>query len=99
MIDAFKKKEQRDWGAEGNVIELVKQVGDLAKRIMVFEKYYFKSRENHPEYKTSKKEIADELADIIWMTIRLSRHYDIDIESELEDMIDRSIDYIEKLDE
>jgi NTP pyrophosphatase (non-canonical NTP hydrolase) len=95
MIAAFQEKEQREWGAEGNVMELAKQVGDLAKRIMVFEKYYFKSRENDPEYKTTKKEIADELADIIWMAIRLSRHYDIDIEAELEDMINRSIDLIE----
>jgi hypothetical protein len=61
MIEAFKKKEQRDWGAEGNVMELVKQVGDLAKRIMVFEKYYFKSREDHPEYKTSKKRLQTNL--------------------------------------
>ena len=91
MIDEFKKKEQKEWGAEGNVIELCKQVGDLAKRIMVYEKYYIKSREVQPEYKTTKEDIADELADIIWMSIRLSRHYDIDIETELKAMIERSI--------
>lgn len=95
MINAYKKKEQKEWGAEGNVIELVKQVGDLAKRVMIYEHYYYKSREVQPEYKTTKKEIADELADIIWMSIRLSRHYDIDIEAELIDMIDKSLNHIE----
>lgn len=91
MIDAFKAKEQKPWGPEANVIELTKQLGDLAKRVMVYEKYYYKSREQSPEYKTSKKEIADELADIIWMSIRLARHYDIDIEIELQEMIDKSL--------
>ncbi len=95
MTAAFKQKEQREWGAEGNVIELAKQVGDLAKRIMVYEKYYFKSRETHPEYKTTKDDIADELADIILMSIRLSSHYSIDLEKVLEEIINKSIISIE----
>lgn len=41
----FEKIEGRPWGAEGAIIELIKQVGELAKHIMVAEKYYFPGRE------------------------------------------------------
>jgi len=80
VFKEFEKSEQKPWGAEGAVIELVKQVGDLAKRIMVFEKYYAQKRENEPNYKTTKEDIADELADILYCVIRIAEHYGINLE-------------------
>lgn len=80
VFEEFEKLEQKPWGAEGAVIELMKQVGDLAKRIMVFEKYYFQKRESEPNYKTTKEDIADELADILYCVIKIAEHYKINLE-------------------
>ena len=71
----FEKIEGRSWGAEGAVIELSKQVGDLAKCIMIQEKYYFYSADSEE----IKKQIGDELADILGQVIRIADHYKIDL--------------------
>lgn len=82
VIEAFKKVEQRNWGIEGSMIELMKQVGQLSQNIMVFEKYYLSKRDENPFYnKASKDEIGNELSDILFMVIRIASHYDIDLES------------------
>ena len=59
----------------GSVIELAKQVGDLAKCIMVQEKYYFYSADSEE----IKKQIGDELADILGQIIRIADYYEIDL--------------------
>lgn len=76
----FAKIEERPWGVEGAMIELVKQVGELAKQVMVTERYYFAGRDKMAGYETSKEIIGDELADIFAMVIRISDHYGIDLE-------------------
>ena len=75
----FEKIEGRPWGVEGTMIELSKQVGDLAKHVMVAEKYYFTGRDQQERYKTNKEMIGDELADILAQLIRLADYYDIDL--------------------
>ena len=81
IIEAFQKVEQRDWGIEGNMSELMKQVGELGKNVMVLEKYYLAKRMANPNYnKASKSEIGNELSDILFMIIRIANHYDIDLE-------------------
>lgn len=81
VIEAFQKVEQRDWGIEGSMIELMKQVGELGKNVMVLEKYYLSERDSNPVYnKASKAEIGNELSDILFMTIRIANHYGIDLE-------------------
>ena len=84
LIEEFKKREQKEWGAEGSMIELMKQVGDLSRCVMMYEKYYLKDRELDPKYKTIKENIGDELYDIFFMTLRLADHYGIDLEQECE---------------
>ncbi len=37
----FEKIEGKPWGAEGAMIEIMKQVGELAKHVMIAENYYF----------------------------------------------------------
>lgn len=79
IAEEFEKKEERPWNVESTFIELAKQVGDLAKNIMIYEKYYtpdVKSRYNIGEIEN----IADELADIFFMLVRIARHYKIDLE-------------------
>lgn len=81
VIEAFQKVEQRNWGIEGNMIELMKQVGQLSQNVMVFEKYYLAKRMDNPNYnKASKDEIGNELSDILFMIIRIANHYEIDLE-------------------
>ena len=83
VIKKFEKVEQKPWSIEGSMIELAKQVGDLAKHVMVYEKYYLPDRANAEGYKTTKTEIADELTDLFFMIVRIADHYDIDLEAEL----------------
>lgn len=80
VIKEFDKVEQKPWGIEGSMIELSKQVGDLAKHVMVQEKYYHKEREEQEVYKTTKENIADELTDLFFMIVRIADHYAIDLE-------------------
>ncbi|MFH0701017.1 MAG: hypothetical protein V2A62_01115 [Candidatus Woesearchaeota archaeon] len=81
IIVRFEKIEGRKWGAEGSLIELQKQVGELSKLIMVYEKYYFSDRDKiDKQYEASTEKIADELADVFYALIRIARHYNIDLE-------------------
>ena len=40
VVKRFNKIELQEWNAEGTMIELSKQVGELAKQVMIKEKYY-----------------------------------------------------------
>lgn len=75
----FEKIEGRPWGVEGATIELVKQVGELAKYVMVVENYYFPNREKQSGYEANKEKIGNELADVIAQVIRIADHYQIDL--------------------
>jgi hypothetical protein len=65
------------------MIELVKQVGDLARLMMVYEGYYGQ-RDNAERYAADKKLIADELVDIYTGVIRLAEHYEIDLVADVD---------------
>lgn len=80
VITAFEAVEQRPWTIEATMIELMKQVGDLSKHIMMAERYYLPDRAHAPNYKTGQADIADELADIFYCVIRVAEHYEIDLE-------------------
>jgi uncharacterized protein YabN with tetrapyrrole methylase and pyrophosphatase domain len=79
-IKRFEKIEGRPWGAEGALIELAKQVGDLSALIMTKEGYYFKNREEYSgKYSKNTDNIADELTDIVFAVTRVAKHYNIDV--------------------
>jgi len=81
VIEAFQKVEQREWGIEGNMIELMKQVGELGKNVMMLENYYLAERKSNANYnKASKEEIGNELSDIFFMIVRIANHYGVDLE-------------------
>lgn len=80
VIRRFEKIEGKPWGIDGSMIELSKQVGDLARLVMVYENYYFSDRDKLDEqYRVTKEKIADELADILFSVIRIADHYGIDL--------------------
>jgi hypothetical protein len=78
IVERCRTIQPREWGAEGSYIELVKQVGDLARHIMVHDGYYG-PRDNQERYTGNKDLIADELVDIYTAVIRLADHYEIDL--------------------
>ncbi|HEY1074366.1 MAG TPA: MazG-like family protein [Patescibacteria group bacterium] len=79
-IKRFEKIEGRPWGVEGAIIELTKQVGELAALVMTKEGYYFKNREQYSDkYSQNTDDIADELADITYAVTRIAKHYNIDV--------------------
>lgn len=79
-IHRMQKLEGKPWNAEGSFIELGKQLGDLARIIMKYENYYYQEDENKTNNNELKQKLADELADLLYVIIRLSDHYDIDLE-------------------
>ncbi len=40
VVQRFNRIELQEWKAEGAMIELTKQVGELAKQVMIKERYY-----------------------------------------------------------
>lgn len=80
VIAAFDRAEQRPWTVEVSMIELTKQVGDLAKRIMTAEQRYLPDRAERSDYRASVDDIGDELADIFYCVIRIAEHYNVDLE-------------------
>ena len=76
VVERFGRIELRKWNAEGAMIELSKQVGELAKQVMLKEKYYaFKADETETD-----KRLGNEMADVIAQVMRLADHYGIDLE-------------------
>jgi hypothetical protein len=80
VITRFQKIEGKPWGVEGAVIELSKQVGQLAALVMNREGYYYADREKlNASYTSTNDKIADELADIMSAIVRIADHYGIDL--------------------
>jgi NTP pyrophosphatase (non-canonical NTP hydrolase) len=81
VIKRFEKIEGKPWGINGAMIELMKQVGQLSTLVMMQEQYYPTDRDkDDPQYQVSKEKIADELSDLLFMTIRIADVYGIDLE-------------------
>jgi NTP pyrophosphatase (non-canonical NTP hydrolase) len=81
IVKRFEKIEGKPWGIEGSMIELGKQIGDLSSLVMSQEGFYPSKRgEDNLKYKASKEKIGDELADILFIIIRLADLYNIDLE-------------------
>ena len=72
----FSKIELQEWKAEGAMIELTKQVGELAKQVMIKERYYALEE----EVLDTDDRLGNEMADVIAQIIRLADYYKIDLE-------------------
>lgn len=76
VVNRFNKIELQEWNAEGAMIELSKQVGELAKQVMIKEKYY--ALEN--DVADVDERLGNEMADVIAQVMRLADFYKIDLE-------------------
>src|SRR5260370_25480515 len=72
VIHTFEHIEQRPWTIEVTMIELMKQIGDLSKHIMMMEKYYLPDRATDPAYMTTPHDITDELAHVFYSLFPLA---------------------------
>ena len=76
IVKRFNKIELQEWKAAGAMIELSKQVGELAKQVMLKEKYYaFEGDEAE-----INERLGNEMADVIAQVMRLADYYNIDLE-------------------
>ena len=76
VVQRFSKIELQEWKAEGAMIELVKQVGELAKQVMIKERYYALEGEVF----NVDERLGNEMADVVAQIMRLADHYKIDLE-------------------
>ncbi len=76
VVRRFSRIELSPWQAEGAMIELTKQVGELAKQVMIKEKYYALTG----EVPDVDEKLGNEMADVIAQVMRLADHYGIDLE-------------------
>lgn len=76
VVQRFSTIELKPWEAQGAMIELSKQVGELAKQVMIKEKYYALT----DEVPDVDEKMANEMADVIAQVMRLADHYGIDLE-------------------
>lgn len=76
IVQRFSQIELQEWKAEGAMIELSKQVGELAKQVMIKEKYYALT----DEVTDVDERLGNEMADVIAQVMRLAMHYNIDLE-------------------
>lgn len=76
IVKRFQKIELQERKAEGTMIELVKQVGELAKQVMIKERYYALEG----EVTDVDARLGNEMADVVAQIMRLAGHYKIDLE-------------------
>ena len=76
VVKRFNKIELREWNAEGAMIELSKQVGELAKQVMIKEKYYALES----DVCDVDERLGNEMADVIAQVMRLADFYKINLE-------------------
>ena len=77
VVRRFRQIELTPWKAEGAMIELTKQVGELAKQVMIKEKYYALTA----DVPDVDDKLGNEMADVIAQVMRLADHYGIDLEA------------------
>lgn len=77
VVQRFNRIELQEWKAEGAMIELTKQVGELAKQVMIKERYYALEG----DVSDVDERLGDEMADVVAQIMRLADHYKIDLES------------------
>jgi len=71
------------WDMSVMVTELVGEVGTLADSVMI--------QEGHRPARNSEPiDLEDDIVDVMFMLIRIADHYNIDVESAYEEMIEKT---------
>ncbi|RHP33570.1 hypothetical protein [Lachnotalea sp. AF33-28] len=76
IFHRFQKIELKEWKGEAATLELMKQCGELAKWVMMKEKYYAFTE----DIKTINSRLENELADVMAQLFRIAYIYNIDLE-------------------
>jgi len=82
LVERFKDIEPRRWSVEGSIMELMTEIGDLTE--LVLRKEYYKEN----VYDDVDFQIRDELADIIFVVIRLADHYGVNLDQAYSEMLE-----------
>lgn len=89
VVSLFDQVEPRHWGVEAMVVELCGEVGTLSDSVMI--------KEGYRELRDGTKlDIEDDIADIIFMIIRIANYYDINLEESYQRMLDETREKLEK---
>lgn len=86
MVRRF--SEERDWDRFHNPKDLV--IGIVTESSELLEMFRFKSEDEINSLfrnKASAKRVRDELADVLYFTVRLAQKYDIDLSKALDEKI------------
>ena len=75
------KKSYKNWTAEESYAGLVSDVGDLGRLVL--------AEEGFREMNDLNKKLKHELAEILYNTLLLANHYNIDLEQSFTDEINR----------
>lgn len=76
IFQRFQKIELNEWKGEAATLELMKQCGELAKWVMMKEKYYAFAEDD----KIINNHLENELADVMAQLMRIAYIYNIDLE-------------------
>jgi NTP pyrophosphatase (non-canonical NTP hydrolase) len=92
LKDRIKKFcEDRDWGQYHNPKDL--SIGIITEASELLEHFRFKSEDQSSAFlddEIKKKEISEELADILFFVMRLSQKYRIDLSDSLEEKLKKN---------
>ena len=83
--------EDRDWDQYHNAKEL--SIGIITEAGELLDHFRFKSEEQINEAfqdQIKRKKISEEIADVLFFTIRLAQRYDIDLTTELDNKIKKN---------
>lgn len=82
--------EDRDWNQYHGAKDLA--IGIITEASELLENFRFKSEKEVEEILNSdkRKEITEEVADILFFVLRLAQRYDIDLSTELEEKLKKS---------
>lgn len=73
LVALFKQIEPRSWGVDAMLNELTAEVGTLADSVMIVEGYRRGRNEDI--------DLQDDIADILFMLLRIADYYQIDIDT------------------
>lgn len=82
----IKNRFKTDLGKQGRMLDLVEEVGELANAMLMVDG---NKTSGNPDKQRTKADIADALADCLYDLIILADHYDVDLESEYSEMLER----------
>ena len=90
IVRRFNQIELRPWQAQGAMIELTKQTGELAKQVMLKEHYYAWDGDQAE----IDERLGNEMADVIAHVMRLADYYQIDLEKAFMEAREDEDDYL-----